>query len=81
MCSMPPTISFPRTHLLCKRTALPSDLYPPSFTDTATQAGVNVPRAVEFFDGCIGGDHLNGGGEWPSPIAMAMASKISMWLT
>ena len=49
------------------RTALPSNLYPPSFTDTATQAGVNVSRLVEYFDGCGAGipgyhDHLNGGG-------------------
>ena len=49
------------------RTALPSDLYPPSFTDTATEAGVSVPRLVEYFVGCGDGipgyhDHLNGGG-------------------
>ena len=45
------------------RTALPSNLYPPSFTDTATQAGVHVSRLVEYIEDCgAGADHLNGGG-------------------
>ena len=43
------------------RTALPSKLYPPSFTDTATQAGVNVSR--QMVEICPPGlpVHMNGG--------------------
>jgi len=34
------------------RTVLPTKLYPPGFTDTATAAGVNVPRHVVQTAGC-----------------------------
>ncbi len=45
------------------RTALPSNLYPPSFTDIATQAGVNQPRTVVRIPGCGQGlpDVMDGG--------------------
>ena len=46
------------------RTALPSKLYPPSFTDAAIPAGVSVPRDVVKIEGCgdgIEGPHLDGG--------------------
>jgi hypothetical protein len=46
-----------------KRTTLPSNVYPPSFTDTATQAGVNQPRTVTRIPDCGQGlsDVMDGG--------------------
>ena len=45
------------------RTPLPAKLYPPAFTDTATQAGVNIPRSVVTIEGCGVGrtDVMSGG--------------------